>query len=195
MIINILFFENFEPLDAFGPIEVFSRYPEAELRYISLQGGIVTSNHGIEINTVKAAPEDLQGVLLVPGGMGTRTLVNDPQFIADLKTMAEASDYCLTVCTGSALLAKTGLIDGLKATGNKRAFGWTRSVNENVRWIEHARWQTDGKYYTSSGVSAGMDMALAFMADRFGKDRAEEAADQIEYIWNKDPQNDPFVKS
>ncbi|KPU44329.1 ribosomal-protein-S5-alanine N-acetyltransferase [Oxobacter pfennigii] len=58
----------------------------------------------------------------------------------------------------------------------------------------NARWVTDGKFYTSSGVSAGMDMALEFIAERFGIDRTNEIADGIEYNWNKDKNNDPFAR-
>lgn len=76
------------------------------------------------------------------------------------------SQNCLTVCTGSALLAKTGLLNMKKATSNKKAFAWVKSVNNNVKWVEEARWVVDGKFYTSSGVSAGMDMVLGFIRDQ-----------------------------
>ena len=67
------------------------------------------------------------------------------------------------------------------------------SVDMEVYWIKKARWVTDGKYYTSSGVSAGMDMALGFVADQFGLDKAKEIAQRIEYIWNSDWDNDIFA--
>lgn len=86
------------------------------------------------------------------------------------------------MCTGSALLAKTGLLDNRKATSNKNALEWVRSVNENVHWLGQARWVVDEKYYTSSGISAGIDMALGFIADSFGDKRAREIANSIEYI-------------
>jgi transcriptional regulator GlxA family with amidase domain len=109
-----------------------------------------------------------------------------------LNEAAEQSCYCLSICTGSALLAKAGLLDGKKATSNKKAFNWVTSINSNVNWINNARWVVDGKYYTSSGVSAGMDMALGFIKDCFGEQDAVEIANQIEYIWNSDCSKDIF---
>ena len=63
----------------------------------------------------------------------------------------------MSVCTGSALLARAGVLDGLKATTNKRAFDWVRSQGPRVTWMPRARWVQDGSVFTSSGVSAGMD--------------------------------------
>ena len=91
------------------------------------------------------------------------------------------------------MLAKTGLLNGRRATSNKRAMDWVVSVNPAVNWVHRARWVVDGKFYTSSGVSAGIDMALGFLADRFGQEAAEEAALGAEYLWNRDRDNDPFA--
>jgi transcriptional regulator GlxA family with amidase domain len=125
--------------------------------------------------------------------MGTRTLVQDADFIAGLRKLCESALYVLTVCTGSALLAKTGLLDGRRATTNKMSFGWASSHGEQVLWEKRARWVADGKYRTSSGVSAGIDMTLGFIEERHGKRAAVEAARQIEYIWNDDREHDPFT--
>lgn len=61
-------------------------------------------------------------------------------------------------------------------------------------WIKCARWVVDGKFYTSSGVSAGMDMSLGFITDRSGKEAADEIANAIEYVWNHDKENDLFAR-
>lgn len=90
------------------------------------------------------------------------------------------------------MLAKTGLIKGHKATTNKLAFDWVTEQDKEVQWIRKARWVNDGKYYTSSGVSAGIDMTLGFISDVNGIEVAEKIARGIEYIWNKDKENDPF---
>ena len=107
--------------------------------------------------------------------------------------MASCAKYCLAICTGSALLAKTGLLDGRKATSNKRAFDWVKSVNTKVNWIQKARWIVDGKFYTSAGVAAGMDMTLGFVADIVGRSTADETARAMEYVWNSDKCNDSFA--
>jgi putative intracellular protease/amidase len=194
MHVNTLLFPDFETLDAFGPVEVFGYVEEYSLRYISIAGGTIVSKQGVAVLTQDMNSIDPYGILLVPGGLGTRTLVNDVNFIGNLAKMAMKSRYCLTVCTGSALLAKTGLLDHKRATSNKQAFEWVKSVNANVSWIGEARWVADQKYYTSSGVSAGIDMALGFVAERFGVDKAQEISERIEYIRNSDSNNDPFAK-
>jgi len=86
------------------------------------------------------------------------------------------------------------LLDGKNATSNKKAFEWVKSINSNVNWIKKARWVVDGKYYTSSGVSAGMDMTLGFIRDCFDEQTAIEIANHIEYIWNSDCSKDLFAK-
>ncbi|WP_094605932.1 Isonitrile hydratase [Sporomusa silvacetica DSM 10669] len=194
MNVNILLFSDFETLDAFGPVEVLGRVEKCHLRYFSTNGGLVTSSQGVSIVTDSLENVDFSGILLVPGGQGTRHLINDNTFIKKLSVIALQSQYCLTVCTGSALLAKANLLNGRKATSNKRALEWVRSVNSNVQWISCARWVVDGKFYTSSGVSAGMDMALGFISDRFGIEKATEIAQSIEYIWNSNKDNDLFAK-
>lgn len=194
MDINILLFDNFETLDAFGPVEVFGRIEEYALRYISLNGGTIVSKQGVRILTENINETDPYGILLIPGGQGTRSLVNDIGFIEKLSEAATKSRYCLTVCTGSALLAKTGLLNNRRATSNKKAFEWVESINSNVLWVREARWVVDQKYYTSSGVSSGIDMSLGFVSEIFGMDKANEISEHIEYIWNSDPRNDPFAK-
>ena len=99
-----------------------------------------------------------------------------------------------SVCTGSALLASAGLLENMKATTNKEAFAWTTSYGDKVNWQREARWVEDGKFFTSSGVSAGMDMSLALIARLLGQETAEKGANWAEYEWHKDANRDPFAK-
>lgn len=194
MKVNVLLFPDFETLDAFGPVEVFGCMEEYELHYTSMSGGSIRSRQGASIVTEKLENQTFSDILLIPGGQGTRTLVHDQEFTAWLNETVMNCGYCLTVCTGSALVAKTGLLNHKKATSNKNAFEWVRSINEKVEWVNRARWVVDQKFYTSSGVSAGMDMALGFIADRFGRKRAQEIAGRMEYIWNSDSDWDQFAQ-
>ena len=194
MDVNVLLFADFETLDTFGAVEILGQIKEYRLRYFSVNGGIIQSKQGTRITTEQLKDANFSGILLVPGGQGTRHLVNDSIFIEQLTTIVAQSKYCLTVCTGSALLAKTDLLNGRKATSNKRAFEWVKSLNSNVEWENCARWVVDGKFYTSSGISAGIDMALGFIADIIGLERAIEIAQRIEYVWNSDKNNDLFAK-
>ncbi|MFT9078492.1 DJ-1/PfpI family protein, partial [Ethanoligenens sp.] len=168
-------------------VEVLGCIPEYQLHYVSVTGGTIISKQGVYVSTERVKNIDFSGILLIPGGQGTRPLVNEPEFIKNLKHIAMQSKYCLTVCTGSALLAKTGLLDNRQATSNKNALEWVQSINRNVHWMNRARWNVDQKYYTSLGISAGIDRALGFTADRFGHNRAQEIAKSIEYIWNSSP--------
>ena len=99
-----------------------------------------------------------------------------------------------SVCTGSAILAKAGLLNGRQATTNKAAYEWVRTQGPDVFWQPHARWVEDGNYFTSSGVSAGIDMSLVVISRLFGEEKAEAIAVSAEYEWHRDPDWDPFAK-
>ena len=132
-------------------------------------------------------------ILLVPGGLGTRALVENVVFLKALASASERSTITTTVCTGSALLARTGLLDDRPATSNKSAWDWAVKQGPRVRWQRRARWVDDGDVITSSGVSAGIDMTLAVIARLNGRDMALAAARNMEYIWNEDASNDAFA--
>ncbi|MEQ8654510.1 MAG: DJ-1/PfpI family protein [Kiloniellales bacterium] len=104
------------------------------------------------------------------------------------------AEYVMAVCTGTVLLATTGLLDGRRATTNKKDYTATVHHGPRVDWVPQARWVEDGKFFTSSGVSAGMDMSLAVMEKLFGAQAAEAIAVGAEYAWHKDPNWDPFAK-
>ncbi|MCF0253001.1 MAG: DJ-1/PfpI family protein [Duodenibacillus sp.] len=194
MDIFCLAFDRYEALDYMGPVEILDRMPGARLRYASAAGGPVASRQGFVIATEPLGDIPPGSALLVPGGPGTRGLVSDAAFLARLGAWADQAEAVLCVCTGSALLAAAGRLDGLEATSNKRAFDWVRGVRPAVRWKAVARWVRSGRFYTSSGVSAGMDMALAFAADRCGEDCAQRIADQIEYSRERDCNGDRFAR-
>ena len=111
-----------------------------------------------------------------------------------LKVRAEKAEVVTTVCTGTAILAHTGLLDGRRATTNKSAFKWVAEQTAKVNWVRQARWVEDGKFATSSGVSAGIDMALAVMARLYSTETAEKIAIEMEYEWHRDASWDPFAK-
>ena len=131
-------------------------------------------------------------VLLVPGGFAARELAHESEFIAILGELARRHEYVITACTGSVLLAKTGLLDGMEATSNKLSWQWATSEALNVHWIRAAGRCVSGKFYTSSGVSAGIDAALGFIADMHGRDEAQRIARAMEYVWNSDKNADLF---
>ena len=196
MNVAVLLFEDFETLDVFGPVEIFGRLKDHyKVSFFSESGGMVKNAHGISILT--GSIEDIKNgvdIFLIPGGHGTRIEVNNTVLIDKLRTICQLSKYVLTVCTGSALLARTGLIDGKKATSNKKAFDWVITQGEKVNWIRKARWTRDDKFYTSAGVSAGMDMTLGFLRDIHGPEFARKTAFEIEYNWIENMEEDNFFR-
>ena len=194
MRVGILLFEDFETLDVFGPVEILGRLKEHyQVDFYSELGETVNNSHGVSIDTKKLENiSDGVDIFLIPGGFGTRNEVNNKNLIDIIKQIAGLSKYVLTVCTGSALLAKTGLLDNRFATSNKRAFDWVITNGEKVKWIRKARWTLDDKFYTSSGVCAGMDMTLGFLSDTHGLEFARKVAFQIEYNWQEDKNEDKF---
>lgn len=190
MNVYVLLFNQYEPLDAFGPVEILGRAGHA-IHLVSIPGGVIKDAMGNGAVTEKAQPAP--GIWLIPGGAGTRPLSKDRGFLKMLQECTAPADWILSVCTGSALLAAAGLLDGRRATSNKNAFRWAKSTGPRVLWQPCARWAADGKFYTASGVSAGIDMALGFVADREGKDTATALAWHVEYVWNDHPENDPFA--
>ena len=193
--LGVVLFEGFELLDVFGPLEMFGLAADHfEIRLISESGGVVASRQGPKSvcdDSLQSAPAI--DVLLVPGGIGTRGEVNNPVLLDWLKERSQQAELVASVCTGSALLAKAGVLDGLRATSNKLAFGWAASQSEKVQWQQQARWVEDGKVFTSSGVSAGIDMSLAVIAKLVSQQAAEEAANFAEYSWQRDANCDPFA--
>ncbi|ENW78733.1 hypothetical protein F909_03695 [Acinetobacter sp. ANC 3929] len=195
--VNAIVFEDFETLDIMGPVELFGLLQQQyQVQFYSLNGGLVSNKHGVCIQTKSFHEMETtaESILLIPGGIVTFELINNQEFLDQLKTLATHSAHVLTICTGSSLLAATGLLNGVKATSNKMAFEFVQQLNDQVLWQAQARWVIDGKFYTSSGVSAGMDMTLAFIHDTQGEEVAQLCAEEAEYIWNGNPNIDPFCK-
>jgi len=193
--LGVVLFEGFELLDVFGPLEMFGLAADHfEIRLISQTGGVVASRQGPKSlcnDSFQSAPAI--DVLLVPGGIGTRREVNNPVLLDWLKERSQQAELVASVCTGSALLAKAGVLDGVRATSNKLAFAWAASQSEKVQWQQQARWVEDGKFFTSSGVSAGIDMSLAVIAKLVTQQAAEDTATFAEYSWQRDANCDPFA--
>ena len=192
--LGVILFNGFETLDVFGPVQMWGRLPDYELVMISEDGGLVRSAQGFEVRSTHSFADAPQlDILMVPGGEGTRREVDNPRMLDFLRQQDRATEWTTSVCTGSAVLAKAGILRHRKATSNKLAWVWATSQSSEVDWQAKARWVVDGKFITSSGVSAGTDMALALVKHIYGREIAERIAQGAEYTWSDDPGNDPFA--
>ncbi len=183
MIVSIVIFPDFELLDVFGPAEMFGMARDHfTVELVASEVGPVASSQGPSAIAERSLSEIGEpDILLVPGGFGTRTLVYNDGFLVEIARMAESAQFVTSVCTGSALLAKAGVLDGKRATSNKNALDWVMAQGPQVEWDRGARWVEDGRYWTSSGVSAGMDMSLALIEKIEGPDLARSVATFAEY--------------
>ncbi len=200
---GVVLFEGFELLDVFGPLEAFGMLANADrcrVLTVAERAGSVTSAQGPKViadyGFTESGFNDCPpiDVILVPGGIGTRREVTNHTLLEWLIAHAEKAEIVSSVCTGAALHAKAGLLDGLRATSNKISFKWVTEQGPKVKWVHEARWVDDGKFSTSSGVSAGIDMALSIIERITDLKTAEKIAIQMEYEWHRDAAWDPFAK-
>lgn len=135
-------------------------------------------------------------LLMIPGGNTAPLLQPDSKAVKDLIAWVRAMDKRVTlmtsVCTGAAVLAYAGLLDGKPATTNHAAFAWVTQFGPKVLWDNVLRWVDAGRYVTSAGVSSGTDMAFYLVERLAGRAVAEAAARQAEYDWHRDPEEPIF---
>lgn len=193
--VGILIFDNVEVLDFAGPFEVFSRtrlVPGADSRRseesapfhvftvarsrdpVTATGGLVLLPH----HSFADAPRiDL---LVVPGGFGTRPLLQDEETLEWIRRTATAAQQVTSVCTGALLLAKAGLLEGRRATTHWAALDLLDSLGAAVT-VERTLRVVDDGVISSAGVASGMDMAFYVVETLFGREVADETAQYIEY--------------
>jgi transcriptional regulator GlxA family with amidase domain len=202
--VAVVLFDGFTVLDVYGPVQAFGacrivRPDGTPHRFFQIftvadRTGPIKSGEGpsthADYTVADAPPFD---ILLVPGGFGTRTAIEDKAFLSRLAELSRRAPITTSVCTGSALLARAGIMNGRAATSNKIAWDWVVQQGPKVLWKRKARWVDDGDLVTSSGVSAGIDMALALIARLNGRDMALAAARNMEYVWHEHADDDPFA--
>ncbi|KAI9216208.1 DJ-1/PfpI family protein [Blastocladiella britannica] len=133
-------------------------------------------------------------VLLVPGGIDTRVEVTNQATLTFIRDRFEELEYLLTVCTGAAIVARTGLMDGVRVTSNKFEWQFVKAQGPKVDWVHRARWVDAGKIVSSSGVAAGMDMMYYWISKVYGADLARGVANVIEHMPATDADADPFAE-
>ena len=187
--LGIFIFEDVEVLDFAGPFEVFSvanqlsGYTLLDVHTFSYDDHPILTKNGLQvlpdhgINTLP--PLDY---LVIPGGDGTKKVVKNANFIKEIKQRILSAEWTMTVCSGSRILGKAGLLD-------QRPYCTHHEVYENIQEMvpsalaqQQLRYvQTDTKIWTAAGISAGIDLALHLTERTFGKDLALATAKYMEY--------------
>ena len=195
--LGAVLYPGFELLDVFGPLEMFGMLTGlVEIALVAEKAGPVPSAQGPQAVASHAFSDCPHlDLILVPGGIGTRAEIDNPAMLDFLRRRVAAAEVAMTVCTGTALFARAGVLDGHRATTNKMFFQWVADQGPRVEWVREARWVEDGKLVTSSGVSAGMDMALAVIQRLYGEDISRNIATAAEYDWHRDANWDPFART
>lgn len=193
--VGILIYDGVAVLDVAGPFDVLSRArlePGVESRRneeaalfdvftVARTREPVTATGGLVLvprhSFADAPPIDL---LLVPGGFGTRPLLQDAEVVGWIRATAAKARLTASVCTGALLLARAGLLDGRRATTHWGSFGLLASLGRDITVDREARF-VDDVVLTSAGVASGLDMALHVVERLFGREVADETARYIEY--------------
>ncbi|MGV0849157.1 DJ-1/PfpI family protein [Mycolicibacterium phlei] len=189
MLVAIPLFERFTALDAIGPYEVLQRVPSIDVVFVGHRRGEVRSDNGMLGVTADQTFGEVArpDVVVFPGGIGTRTLIDDEAVLDWVRSAHRQTRFTTSVCTGSLVLAAAGLLAGLTATTHWRAAELLKSLGARYvpqRVVEHL----PQRIVTAAGVSSGIDMALRLVELLAGRDAAEAAQLMIEY----DPQP-PFA--
>lgn len=214
--IGILVYTGFEPIDVWGFVEAFaiSRFigtdyaspPPYPFEILLISNELKPSRNATAPAPVKSmngpcvAPDMFRDealtqpfdLLMIPGGDTGPLVEGDPKnvkaLIAWVKAMDKRVKLMTSVCTGAAVLALTGLLDGKLAATNHAGFAWVSQFGPCVLWDNVSRWVDAGRYVTSAGVSSGTDMAFYLVSRLAGRAVAETATKQAEYDWHRDPQ-------
>ncbi|KAI8580013.1 hypothetical protein K450DRAFT_238924 [Umbelopsis ramanniana AG] len=213
---GVLLFPGFALLDVCGPLEMLNGLSSAvpitislialdSLEPVSTMVPVDSSSDETKENVEQQQPRTFQrlcpthtldtcpplDVLVIPGGFGVPNAAKDERV---LKFVAESkAQTIITICNGAGILATTGLLDGKRATTNKWWFKEVTSVRHQVNWVHKARWVHDGRFWTSSGISSGMDVVAAYIRETYGEKIGELIPDILEYTPELDSDNDPFV--
>jgi transcriptional regulator GlxA family with amidase domain len=183
--IGVLIFEDFQLLDATGPIAAFEMPMRGispapyTLQVIAPVAGLVRSSSGA-IMLAEAMPrQPAYDTLIISGGAGTRAAMLDPTMQAFVRAAMKSARRVCSVCSGAYVLAQSGILDGKRCTTH-----WRRTPDFQKRYpkalLEPDRIYTrDGKIWTSAGISAGIDLSLALIADDLGEEVARKAAQEL----------------
>lgn len=186
--IALLIFDDVEVLDFAGPFEVFSvaderhDYKLFDITVVAKANKPVTARNGLSVNPHRSINDMSQvDMLIVPGGLGTRPLIRDQEVVDWVRQVGESATHVMSVCSGALVLAKAGLLHGLKATTHQGALKLLAELAPDTEVIPDVRFTDNGKVLTSAGISAGIDMSLHMVEKLHGLAVADATATYMEY--------------
>ncbi len=190
--VAILIFDKVEVLDFAGPFEVFSVSYDDEgnklydVCLIAEEEEVVKARGNFQVTPNKTIDTDEKfDMVLIPGGFGTRPLMDNETIKNWIKAQFSQVELMLSVCTGSLVLATSGLLENQSATTHHAAFDELAKVAPNTEIIKGTKYVDNGKVITSGGISAGIEMALHVVAKQHGIEQARRTANYMEYTWNE----------
>jgi len=186
--VGIFLFNEVEVLDFAGPFEVFSvTEVNGEKPFtvytVSENGEMITARNGLKVQSDYSI-ENLPPVdiLIIPGGLGARKYeIKNEIVIKWIRQQMKEVKLMTSVCTGALLLAKAGLLEGLKATTHWASIEKFKNEFQNVEVIENVKFVDEGHIITSAGISAGINMAFHIVKNLLGVHVAEDTAKRMEY--------------
>jgi transcriptional regulator GlxA family with amidase domain len=186
--IAILLFDDVEVLDFAGPFEVFAVTDELRgndtfnVFTFAENIGTIRARNGLKV-VPHFARENCPAphILVVPGGAGTRPLLHKPALLEWLRLKSRHAELTMSVCTGALVLAKAGLLEGLRATTHHECFNLLRETAPDIEVVETERFIDNGRILTAAGISAGIDGSLHVVERLLGREAAENTARYMEY--------------
>jgi transcriptional regulator GlxA family with amidase domain len=184
IMIGVLVFPDFQLLDAAGPISVFEiagHFADkiSPIRVLAVTPGPVRSSSGVEIVARGLKPSGAISTLIVAGGWGVRTAATCPKTLAFVRAVAKRGVRVASVCSGAYILAEAGLLDGRRATTHWQRTQHFVSAYPKVKLEPDRIFVRDGNIWSSAGISAGIDLALALAAEDFGEEVVQKTARQL----------------
>lgn len=182
--VGILIFPDFQLLDAAGPIAVFEAagrevsHSAYRLRVVAHSAGPVTSSSGVKW-IAEALAERPPDTLIVAGGWGTRQASVHPEIVDYIRVAQKRGRRVASVCTGAFILAAAGLLDGRRATTHWARAAELARAHPKIHVEPDRIYVRDGEVWTSAGITAGIDLALALVAEDLGADVAKRAAQYL----------------
>jgi transcriptional regulator GlxA family with amidase domain len=182
--IGVLIFPNFQLLDAAGPVSVFeiaARMSNAApaIRTLAATPGPVRSTSGVEMLARGLKPSSAITTLIIAGGEGVRTAATCPKTLAFVRGLARRGVRVASVCSGAYVLAEAGLLDGRRATTHWQRTRHFVSAYPKVKLEPDRIYTRDGNVWTSAGITAGIDLALAMVVEDYGDEIAQRTAKQL----------------